>query len=108
MYLHPTYAVTPECLPLGVVAVDSLQANDCFPFDRGAHRPGRVFHAPTSTHRVAEMAAYMPGTRLVYVADREADMIELMRCARDAGTPADWLVRAKTNRALPEGPSCGR
>ena len=30
-------------------------------------------------------------------------MIELTRRARDAGTPADWLVRAKTVSALPEG-----
>ena len=31
--------------------------------------------------RVAEMAAALPATRLVYVADREADLVELMRCA---------------------------
>lgn len=52
--------------------------------------------------RVAEMAARMPDTRLVYVADREADMVEMMRCARDLGTPVDWLVRAKHNRCLPD------
>jgi hypothetical protein len=45
--------------------------------------------------RMAEMASEMPGMRLVYVADREPDMVELVRCARDLGTPADWLVRAK-------------
>ena len=50
---------------------------------------------------MAEMAAGMPGTRLVYVVDREADMVEMMRCARDLGTPANWLVRAKHNRCLP-------
>ena len=44
----------------------------------------------------------MPGTRLEYVADREADMVEMMRCARDLDTPADWLVRAKHNRCLPD------
>ena len=37
------------------------------------------------------------------VADREADIRELMVRARDLGTPADWLVRAKHNRALPAG-----
>jgi hypothetical protein len=53
--------------------------------------------------RIAEMAADMPTTRLVYVADREADIIEMMRRAQQLNTPADWLVRAKTNRALPDG-----
>ena len=102
MYLHPTYAVTPQRLPLGVVDA-WMWARE----KRGADgvRPGQKESGrwPEGYQRVAEMAADMPGTRLVYVADREADMIDLMRCARDAGTPADWLVRAKTNRALPEG-----
>jgi hypothetical protein len=29
-------------------------------------------------------------------------MVEMMRCARDLGTPADWLVRAKHDRCLPD------
>jgi hypothetical protein len=45
----------------------------------------------------------MTATRLVSVADREADMIELMAYAQDCGTLADWLVRAWTDRALPDG-----
>lgn len=45
----------------------------------------------------------MPGTRLVYVADREADMVAIMCRARDLETPVDWLVRAKHNRCLPDG-----
>ena len=51
--------------------------------------------------RIAEMAAQMPQTRLVYLADREADMVAMMRRASELGTPADWLVRAKHNRCLP-------
>lgn len=49
------------------------------------------------------MAADMPGTRLVYLADREADMVEMIRRAHELGTPADWLVRAKHDRCLPGG-----
>ena len=52
---------------------------------------------------MAELAAEMPETRLVYVADRESDIRELMVRARDLGTPADWLLRSQHNRALPEG-----
>ena len=37
------------------------------------------------------------------MADREADIAELMATARDLGTPADWLRRCRHNRALPAG-----
>ncbi len=53
--------------------------------------------------RVADLAAELPQTRLVYMADREADLLDLMVRARDLGHPADWRLRAKHNRALPEG-----
>lgn len=99
MYLHPTYAVTPDRLPLGVIdawmwAREKLDANGIRPGMKESTRWIEGYG------RVAEMAAEMPGTRLVYVADREADMIELMKYAQTNGTPADWLVRAKTDRAL--------
>ena len=53
--------------------------------------------------RIAETALTMPETRLVYVADREADILELMQCAHALGNPADWLVRSQHNRSLPDG-----
>lgn len=53
--------------------------------------------------RVAEMAAELPATRLVYVADRESDIVELTVRARELGHPADWLLRAPHNRKLPDG-----
>lgn len=53
--------------------------------------------------RIAETVPEMPDTRLVYVADREADILELMQCAHPLGTPADWLIRSQHNRSLPDG-----
>lgn len=53
--------------------------------------------------RIADMAAHLPQTRLVYVADREADLMRWMLWAQDLGLPADWLVRALRNRCLPDG-----
>ena len=101
MYLHPTLAVTTDREPLGVLDA-WMWARE----KRGADgaRPGLIESKRwvEGYQRVAEMAADMPDTRLVYVADREADMVEMMRCARDLGTPADWLVRAKHNRCLPD------
>lgn len=102
MYLHPTLAVTPQREPLGVT--------DAWMWAREAHADGSARGAPKEStrwiegyERVAEMAAELPATRLVYVADREADLVELMLRAQTLGTPADWLVRAKHNRCLPEG-----
>lgn len=40
------------------------------------------------------MAPALPDTGLVYVANREADLMPLMAQAQQLGTPADWLVRA--------------
>ena len=39
----------------------------------------------------------------MYVADREADVVALMRRARDLDAPADWLVRATHNRSVDDG-----
>jgi hypothetical protein len=47
---------------------------------------------------VADGAAQVPDTRLVYVADREGDIRALMDLAAQRGHPADWLVRATHNR----------
>ncbi|GGE90866.1 hypothetical protein GCM10008020_39810 [Massilia psychrophila] len=84
--MHPTYAVTPERGKDGV-----------------RHGQKESTRWIEGYERVAEMAAAMPDTRLVYVADREADLLAMMARAQTLGTPADWLVRAKHNRCLPDG-----
>ncbi len=102
MYLHPTYAVTPAREPLGVL--------DAWMWAREARdENGQRAGVLESTRwvegycRIAEIAPAVPDTRLVYVADREADIAALMAKARDLGHPADWLIRSQHNRALPEG-----
>lgn len=102
MYLHPTYAITPARVPLGVI--DAWMWAREFK-DKDGHRPGLCESTRwiEGYERVAEQALQMPTTRLVYVADREADIIELMRTARDLGHPADWLIRAQHDRSLGKG-----
>ena len=102
MYLHPTYAITPQREPLGVTDAWMWARQ---PKDEDGHRPGakESLRWIEGYKRVAEMAAEIADTRLVYVADRESDIVELMLCAQNLDTPADWLVRAKHNRCLPEG-----
>jgi len=101
MYLHPTYAITPDREPLGVI--------DAWMWARSAKK-GQASDEEVleSTRwvegyeRVAEQAASLPQSRLVYVADREGDLMALMRRAAELQHPADWLVRAQHDRALPE------
>ncbi|WP_197386457.1 IS4 family transposase [Ralstonia pseudosolanacearum] len=102
MYLHPTYAVTPQREPLGVLDawMWARQPKDA-QGKRGDQKESLRWIE--GYERVADLAASLPGTRLVYVADREADMMALMQRAQELGTPADWLIRAAHDRALPEG-----
>ena len=102
MYLHPTYAVTPGRLPLGVLDA-WMWARE--PKEAQGHRGGLKESQRwiEGYERIAERAWSLPQTRLVYIADREADMIALMVRAQELGTPADWLIRATHDRALPEG-----
>ena len=102
MYLHPTYAVTPEREPLGIL--------DAWMWAREKKDASGVRGGPKESlrwvegyERLAEIALHLPTTRLVYVADREADMMPLMARAQELGAPVDWLVRAKHNRCLPGG-----
>jgi hypothetical protein len=102
MYLHPTYAVTTDREPLGVLDA-WMWARE--PKDADGVRPGEKESARwiDGYERVAELAAKLPATRLVYVADRESDIVALMAKARDLGHRADWLIRSQHNRALPDG-----
>lgn len=102
MYLHPTYVVTPQREPLGVTDA-WMWARE--PKDAAGHRPGPLESERwiEGYERIAEMAARLPETRLVYVANREADILRLMERAHNLGCPADWLIRSQHNRSLPEG-----
>jgi hypothetical protein len=102
MYVHPTYAVTPQREPLGILDawMWAREKKDEFG-KRGG--PKESLRWIEGYERIAEMASSLPAARLVYVADREADLMALMLRAQALGTPADWLVRAAHNRCLPEG-----
>jgi hypothetical protein len=103
MYVHPTYAVSPEREPLGLLD-GWMWARELR--DADGQRPPSVKESERwveGYERVAELALQLPDTRLVYLADREADIAAMMRQAYALGTPADWLVRAKHDRCLAGG-----
>jgi hypothetical protein len=93
LYLHPTLAVTPAGVALGVI--------DAWIWARGPKDQPQVKESTRWVEGyeiVADLAEQLPDTRLVYVADREGDIRELMDTAERRGTPADWLVRAQHER----------
>ena len=101
MYLHPTYAVSPEQEPLGVldawmwVRDASKTASRSLP--AGAKESCRWLEGYA---RLAEQASLLPDTQLVYVADRESDFLDWIAQASALGTPVDWLNRSAYNCRL--------
>ncbi|MDQ6680174.1 MAG: IS4 family transposase [Pseudomonadota bacterium] len=102
MYLHPTYAVSVQREPLGVLDA-WMWARE--PRDVQGQRAGITESVRwiEGYERLAELAGELPATRLMQVGDRESDMAALMQRAQALGWPVDLLVRSQHNRVLPGG-----
>jgi hypothetical protein len=102
LYVHPTYAVSTDREPLGVLDA-WIWARE--PKDANGQRPGikESTRWVESYEWVAELATELPDAQLVYVSDRVSDMIDLITGACELGTPVDWLLRAQHDRALLDG-----
>jgi hypothetical protein len=111
LYLHPTLAVTPERLALGVLdAWMWTREPGSLGADKDRHRPieeKESLRWLEGYQRVCELQTQMPETRLVYVGDREADIYDLFAeryQARQAeAVCAEWLIRAEHDRKLADG-----
>ena len=103
LYLHATYAVSPQRVPLGVLNA-WMWARE--PKQQSEGIRGGLLESVRwleSYERLAELAVELPATRLVCVGDRESDLLALLVKARKWGHAADYLVRCQHNRTLPEG-----
>lgn len=101
--LHSSLAVEPESgLPLGVLRLHGYAPESAK--GKNPHRPieEKDSHRWLEGYQEASaIAALLPGTRIISVADREADMFELFDYRRrQTGPKADLLVRAKWDRQL--------
>lgn len=99
MYVHPTLMVSPEGVALGVL--------DAWMWARKPKGEADIKESLRWVEGygvVADLAARVPDTRLVYVADREGDLRALMEEAARRGHAADWLVRSQHNRNTLDGP----
>jgi hypothetical protein len=107
LYIHPTLAVTPERVPLGVLDAWTWARE---PGSLGQDKGNRPIEEKESLRwlegyrRVSELVKTMPETQLVYVADREGDIYEVLAERTASGQPcADWLIRAEHDRCLADG-----
>ena len=104
MLLHSTLAVTPEQVPLGILAAHmwsrdpaqhggNRQRNSKPMADKESQKWLEGFRATQA------LAGQLPQTQLVHVADREGDIYELLAAATQAGAPK-LLVRVQHNRQV--------
>jgi len=107
LYLHPTLALTPDRICLGVLDVWTwVRAPGSLGKDSGT----RPIEEKESIRwlegfaRVNEFAERTPETDFVYIADREADIYELFVEAPCPESGADWLIRGQHHdRLLSDG-----
>ncbi|MFB1495581.1 MULTISPECIES: transposase DNA-binding-containing protein [unclassified Thiocapsa] len=104
LYLHPTLAVTPDRLALGLLHAHTwVREPGSLAQPKDAARPieeKESLRWIDGFARVNELAEQLPETRLTYLADREADIDELFVEAPCPDTGADWLVRGQHDRVL--------
>ncbi|ABM40013.1 conserved hypothetical protein (plasmid) [Polaromonas naphthalenivorans CJ2] len=101
LYLHPTYVVTPQREPLGVMNAWTWARE----FKQGDGPRGGVLESVRwmeSYERIAEQASELPGTRHVCIGDRESDILALLVMARKMNHAADL------HGALPAQPGAAR
>ena len=108
LWLHSTLAFNSAGTPLGLLHVECW-ARDATQFGKRHRRKERSIEEKESSkwlnsyRRVAEVQRRTPGTRLVGVGDREADIYELFQEAL-VDSQGPWLlIRAEQDRLLAEG-----
>lgn len=105
LYLHPTLAVTPQRLCLGVL--DALAwARPEADYGKSHHRKNKPIEDKESIRwiegykNVCRISAELTNTQCVYIADRESDIYELFVEGENQHHQADWLIRATQDRRL--------
>jgi hypothetical protein len=108
-FLHLMHAFTPDGTPLGTVQAIPWARDDDQPPNASRTRGQRAaapieekesFRWLLSMRQAREEARLCPGTRIVSVADSEADIYEVIAEGMESPRTADWVVRCCQDRAL--------
>lgn len=110
---HPTLAVTPTGLCLGVLQADIWVRGE---LGQRGQRKDKAFEEKESRHwldgyRLAcTVAEAAPQTTVVSIADREGDIYEVFAAARpeEGRRKAEWIIRAQHDRAVCVGEQRGK
>ena len=112
LWLHPTLAVTPDRLSLGIVEANFWHRNPEVAEKNAANKTAREnapieekesFRWLQSYRTACDIAKRAPSTQIVHMADREGDMIEIFEEAaiqRTKGPYANFIIRSQYNRVL--------
>jgi len=109
LFLHLLHAFTPDGTPLGTLQAIPWARDDDKPRNRSRTRGERAaapieekesFRWLLSMRQAREEARHHPGTRIVSVADSEADIFEVIAEAMEPPRTADWIIRCCQDRAL--------
>jgi hypothetical protein len=105
LHLHPTLAVTPERLCLGVLDT-FVWARTEAEYGKSGARKNRSIEEKESLRwiegyqNVCRISAGLANTQCVYIGDRESDIYELFIEGEKQSHQADWLIRATQDRRL--------
>jgi Transposase Tn5 dimerisation domain/Transposase DNA-binding/Transposase DDE domain len=109
LFLHLMHAFTPDGTPLGTVQGIPWARDDDKPRNATRTRGERAaepieqkesFRWLLAMHHAREEAKYCPGTRIISVADSEADILEVLAAGMEEPRTVDWIVRSCQDRAL--------
>jgi len=105
VFLHPTIAITPDRLCLGVVDADIWTREEKSPRSARRNKPineKESSHWLNSYQNSCGISGIIPKTHFVNIADREGDIYEwfLETEQYSPDTRSDWIIRAAQDRCL--------
>jgi hypothetical protein len=109
-FLHLLHAFTPDETPLGTIHAVPWTREEGAPSSSKLPSHKRLaipieqkesYRWVVTLERAQEVAAQLPNTQLVCVADSEGDIYELLVAGMAEPRHADWIVRACHDRTLP-------
>jgi hypothetical protein len=109
VFLHLMHAFTPDGTPLGTVQAIPWARDDHKPRNASLTRGERAataieakesFRWLLSMRQAREDAVRCPQTQIVFVADSEADILDVIAEAMEPPRTVDWVVRSCQDRAL--------
>jgi hypothetical protein len=108
LFLHLLHAFTPDGTPLGTVQAIPWARDDRTP-DATRTRGERAatpieekesYRWLLAIRQARQEAARCPGTRIIWVADSESDIYEVIAAGMESPRNIDWVIRCCQDRAL--------